>query len=267
MHQFWRYSNRLTIFLTLRLLQSPEAKHLEMKRFIARSCLDYQEHGMLESDFYWLFDNKDRRYVAYCDLSSEPGSAWTLVMSWNRANKDLPQFQRKSFLDDAPINHNTPNWYSYRQTLERMKNIRSRSSHWRATCSFNSKRVIDYRDYMRGKFSDFDIMTFLGDGKCQPVEYVNIRGHAAGSGTTAQFWQMLNSYILHINSESTGCGFKPNIGAIPSEDNFGYYGSPNSNFRCTTSDDSTTQWWFVGYLAKAWVKITLPSQHTTFLGS
>ena len=146
MHQFWRYSNRLTIFLTLRLLQSPEAKHLEMKGFIARSCLDYLEHGMLESDFYWLFDNKDRRYVAYCDLSSEPGSAWTLVMSFNRANKDLPQFQRKSFLDDTPINHNTPNWYSYHQTLERMKNIRSRSSHWRATCSFNSKRVIDYRD-------------------------------------------------------------------------------------------------------------------------
>ena len=132
-----------------------------------------------------------------------------------------------------------------------MKNIRSRSSHWRAACSFNSKRVIDYRDYMRGKFSDFDIMTFLEDGKCQPVEYVNIGGHAAGSGTTAQFWQMLNSYILHINSESTGCGFKPNIGAIPSEDNFGFYGSPNSNFRCTASDDSTTQWWFGGYLAKA----------------
>ena len=202
------------------------------------------------------------------------GLLWPLI--WARFSldashvleqKDLPQFQRKSFLDDAPINHNTPNWYSYRQTLERMKNIRSRSSHWRATCSFNSKRVIDYRDYMRGKFSGFDIMTFLGDGKCQPVEYVNIRGHASGSGTTAQFWQMLNSYILHINSESTGCGFKPNIGAIPSEDNFGFYSSPNSNFRCTTSDDSTTQWWFGGYLAKAWVKITLPSQHPTFLGS
>ena len=83
---------------------------------------------MFESDCYWLFDNKDRRYVAYCDLSSEPGSAWTLVMSWDRTNKNLPQFQRKTFLEDAPINHNTPNWNSFRQTLERMKNIRSRSS-------------------------------------------------------------------------------------------------------------------------------------------
>ena len=158
-----------------------------MKGFIAWSCLDYLEHGVFESDCYWLFDNKDRRYVAYCDLSSEPGSAWTLVMSWDRTNKNLPQFQRKTFLEDAPINHNTPNWNFFRQTLERMKNIRSRSSHWRATCSFNSKQVLDYRDYIRGKFNDFDIMTFLGDGKCQPVEFVNIRWHAAGSGTTAQF--------------------------------------------------------------------------------
>ena len=73
MHQFWRYSNRLTIFLILRLLQSSEAKHLEMKGFIARSCLDYLEHGMLESDFYWLFDNKDRRYVTSHLSQVQPG--------------------------------------------------------------------------------------------------------------------------------------------------------------------------------------------------
>ena len=175
---------------------------------------------MFQNGFYWLFDDQNQRYVAYCDLSSEPGTAWTLVASWNKASKGLPHIWYKTLLQDTPVKHNTPNWNVYRQTLARMKSLRSRSTHWRATCSFNLMKAIDYRDYLRGKFSDFDIMTFLGVGKCFPVEYVNIRGHAAGSGTTAQFWQIYNVNFLHIDSGKSGCGFKPNAGAVPSEDNF-----------------------------------------------
>ena len=190
----------MALILIVVLFQSPKAIHLEMKGFIARSCLDYLRHGVFESDFYWLFDSQDKRYVAYCDLSSEPGAAWTLVMSWNRASNALPYFRSKTFLQDAPINHKTPNWNSYRQTLARMKTLRSQSKYWRATCSYNRmEQKIDYRDYLRGKFSDFDIMTSIGHGKCFPVDYVNIRGHAAGSGTTVQFWQGQNYYLSHIN--------------------------------------------------------------------
>ena len=170
-------------------------------------------------------------------------------MSWNRASKNVPQIQIKTFLQDAPINQNTPNWSLYRQTLARMKSLRSRSTHWRATCSFNLMKAIDYRDYVRGKFSDFDIMSFLGNGKCFPVEYVNIRGHAAGPGTTMRFWQVQDTYGLCTDSYYSGCGFKPKAGAVPSEDNFGYYGTINTNFRCTAGDDATTQWWFGGYLS------------------
>lgn len=225
--------------------------HLEMKGFIARSCLDYLEHGVFENGFYWLFDGQDQGYVAYCDLSSEPGAAWTLVMSWNKASKDLPQFRSKTLLQDAPINHKTPNWNAYRQTLARMKHVRGRSTYWRATCSFNIvQEQIDYRDYLRGKFSNFDIMAYLGHGQCFPVDYVNIRGHAAGSGTTARFWQVHNTYMLHIDSSHTGCGFVPTAGAAPSEDNFGFYHDVNTGFRCTTGPYSTTQFWFGGYLAE-----------------
>ena len=210
---------------------------------------------MFKNGFYWLFDNQKKRYVAYCDLSSEPGAAWTLVVSWNRASRSLPHFRTKTFLQNAPINQNTPNWNAYRQSLAQMKSLRSRSTHWRATCSFNQpsfqnlQKPIDYRDYIRGKFSDLDFMKFLGYGHCFPVEYVNIRGHAAGSGTTVQFWQLQNSYFPHVDSSFSGCEFKPNSGAVPSEDNFGYYHTFNSNFRCTLGDDATTQWWFGGYLA------------------
>ena len=104
--------------------------------------------------------------------------------------KNLPQFRSKSFVQDAPVNENTPNWYSYRQTLTRMKNIRGRSTHWRATCSFNQVEAIDYRDYIRGRFRDFDIMAFSGKGVCFPVEYVDIRGSTAGKGTTLPFFRV-----------------------------------------------------------------------------
>ena len=230
-------------------LQSLDVIHVEKNVFIPRSCLDYLQHGNLENGYYWLFDDQDQRYMAYCDLSSEPSSAWTLVMSWNRGSKSLPQFRSKTFLQDAPINHNTPNWDSFRQTLARMKSVRSRSTHWRATCTFNIPQNLDYRDYIRGKFSDLDVMTFLGSGRCFPVEYVNIRGHAAGPGTTVQFWQVQDTYCLTTDSSVSGCAFKAKSGAVPSEDNFGFYGIINSKFRCTMGDDSTTQWWFGGYLA------------------
>ena len=35
-----------------------------------------------------------------------------------------------------------------------------------------------------------------------------------------------------------------NQGSVGSEDNFGFYGAPNVNFRCTADDGDTTQWWF-----------------------
>ena len=219
------------------------------------SCLDYLKNGNIENGFYVLLDFLDNTYyVAYCDLSSEPGAAWTLVTSWSLMYKDLPQFKSKAFTQDAPINNNTPNWNIYRQTLARMKTLRRESTHWRATCSFNLvEQKIDYRDYLRGKFSDFDIMAYLGHGKCISVDYVNIRGHAAGSGTTVRFWQKQNDAILHIDSnQPDSCDFKPNAGSVPQEDNFGFYGKINRNFRCTMGSDQTTNWWFGGYLY-AWL--------------
>ena len=59
---------------------------------------------------------------------------------------------------------------------------------------------------------------------------------------------MQNTYMLTTDSSVTGCGFVASAGAVPSEDNFGYYGTINTNFRCTMADDSSTQWWFGGYL-------------------
>ena len=130
-------------------------------------------------------------------------------------------------------------------TLDKMNHVKSQSTHWRVTCSFPTHGV-DYTDYVRAKFGDFDIMTFVGAGVCKKVEYVNIRGHRCAH-CTSKWWQQ-PTYAAHIDSTSPGCNLDAKLGSTTSEDNFGYYyGGINSKFRCTSGRTSTTNWWFGGY--------------------
>ena len=90
-------------------------------------------------------------------------------------------------------------------------------------------KCIDFRDYLRGNFNDFNIFSFVGTGVCKKMEYVNIRGHV-GTDVTARFSQELSEYTLHIDtpSGSNNCQFNPKAGAVSSEDNFGWYGNSAS---------------------------------------
>ncbi|XP_068730193.1 uncharacterized protein [Montipora capricornis] len=208
------------------------------------SCVDYLKHGDSKCGIYKLFDTSGNSFPAYCDFQSEPGSAWTLVMSWSHSRRSLAPFSTNQFNFDAPVNENAQNWNLYRLSLARIRSLQSHSTHWRATCCFPTHGV-DYRDYVRGNFKDFDIVDYRGSGDCKKVEFVNIRGHV-GMHVTATFFQ--TSSLLHINSPSTNCQFNPSAGSVASEDNFGASGSSNSAFRCTHNDTSTTQWWFGSHL-------------------
>ena len=99
---------------------------------------------------------------------------------------------------------------------------------------------------MRGSFAEADIFTFIGAGQCLKTELVNIRG-IIGIHKKVRFWQVLNSYMAHIDSSVKGCSFDSSATSVGSEDNFGYYGTINPKFTCTESDKSTTQWWFGSY--------------------
>ena len=177
-------------------------------------------------------------------MTSEAGSAWTLVMSYALKNKDMKQ-AREVMQHNAPLNEHSPNWNLYRMSLAQMTHLKSQSTHWRTTCSFPAYKV-DYTDYVRAKFTDFDILTFSGDGICKKVEYVNIRGHQCAQ-CTSKWWQ--GRYGLHTDSSQTGCQFVPIQGSISSENNFGSYSrSFNKKFRCSAGPLSTTNWWFGGYL-------------------
>ena len=214
--------------------------------FPSLSCLDYLKQGISLCGIYKLFDSSGNSFPAYCDFHSEHGTAWTLVMSWSHAHRALPSIGKTPFKYNAPVNENAQNWKLYRLGLSRMKSLQSHSTHWRATCGYPTYGV-DFRDYVRGNFSDFDVVDYLGSGECKKVEFVNIRGHI-GIHVTASFWQRTGYSVAHINSPSTECAFNPSSGATSSEDNFGSHKDFNTLFRCTKNDESTTQWWFGGHL-------------------
>ncbi|XP_068728640.1 uncharacterized protein, partial [Montipora capricornis] len=208
-------------------------------------CLDYLRHGVSKCGIYKLFDSSGNSFPAYCDFQSELGSAWTLVMSWSHSRRGLVPFRNTPFKFDAPVNENAQNWNLYRLSLALMRSLKSHSTHWRATCSFPIHGV-DYRDYVRGNFKDFNIVDFLGSCECKKVEFGNIRGHV-GMHVTVSFWQKTNSWLLHISTPNN-FQFKPSAGSVSSEDNFGGYWASNPAFRCSENDASTAQWWFGGHL-------------------
>ena len=90
--------------------------------------------------------------------------------------------------------------------------------------------------------SEVDILTLNGSKLCRKVEYVNIRGHY-GMNITVRFWQK-TGMTFHIDSSAEPCDFTARDGSRSDEDNFGYYITINSKFRCTESDKSTTQYWY-----------------------
>ena len=119
-------------------------------------------------------------------------------MSWANKYRALSAFRSNAFKKNAPVNENSLIWNMYRLSLTRMRSLQAHSTHWRATCNYPTHGV-DFTDYVRGNFKDFNIVEYLNDGKpCRKVELVNIRGHM-GIHLTARFWQS-NSYLLHMDS-------------------------------------------------------------------
>ena len=159
----------------------------------AKSCLDLRKQGITTNGFYEIYDASGRDPCkptkVYCDMTSEPCMVWTLIESWTKGNRSLPAFRSDVYSVDSPVNYDAPNWYAYRMTHYQMNSLKKCSTHWRATCSF-PKYGVDYRDYVRGNFKDFDIMTFIGSDQCKKVDYVNIRGHKS-SNTEVEFWETL----------------------------------------------------------------------------
>ncbi|XP_058961655.2 uncharacterized protein [Pocillopora verrucosa] len=213
-----------------------------------RSCKEARQLiSKPASGYFYIQDNNCHEFKVYCDFTSEPGWAWTLVMSESLQNVGEP-FTRRGLFKNEPMNPDVPNWEAYRLQLDRMKGLRSESTHWRITCSLNLASVVDYRDYVRAKFKDFDLLTHKDGGSktCELVDYIDVHGHNCKNCTAV--WYQARDYILTHKSNETLCDFAGAPGSIQvgvhSEQNFGRYAFYNPNFRCTSNNSATTNYWF-----------------------
>ena len=154
------------------------------------------------------------------------------------------------FYDDyQAISGDAPNWQAYLVKRPYLLWLRDHSTHWRATCRYNTDGIV-YTDYLRASLKDFDIIRNVPTVKdvCRPYEYVNIRGNECVN-CTARTWYKKGDYPLHIDSYlQDGCDFDGSKidAALNFEDNFGWYDEINPKFRCTSSENDTTQIWIGG---------------------
>ena len=112
-------------------------------------------------------------YQTFCDFTSENGFVWTLLESFSFAKKSY--FKVKPFFKDYPVNHNSFKWNKFRLSLPIMNSTLSNSTHFRATCNFNTDGLVT-TDYLRAKTTDLNIL-LLNSGLCVKMEYINIRGY------------------------------------------------------------------------------------------
>jgi len=209
------------------------------------SCLAYLSNS--SSGIYTIFTSKYNKLNVYCDMTTESGMVWTLIESFALSHKE--KYTDKNFPENFQINENNFNWIDYRLSLSNMQHINSHSSHWRATCCYEADGLVT-TDYLRGKKSDVDIMSYSGSG-CQRVEYINVREMNCSDCTT----HIRQDKPTHIYVDSTGgkyygCDINFRTGSnyvagLPTNycENFGYYGVTNAAHRCTANSFSTTQWW------------------------
>ena len=208
---------------------------------LLKTCEAHWNEGKRNSSTYRISVDNANSFNVFCDFTSEIGWAWTLVMSQSHQNRAMPQFRDKALLEDAPLNQDSPNWESYRLSLGRMTYIgESGSSRWRITCSYPTHGV-DYRDYVGVSLTEMNPLNFTGDGKCVRVVHLDVRGHRC-RGCTSGWWS--NPWPLHLDSSLALCEFGRANGSVAAEDNFGYYQNTNDNFRCSSSNASTTNFWF-----------------------
>ena len=207
------------------------------------SCkqLQLQAKKPKKSTVYTLYDPASNSFCeTFCDLTSETGFVWTLFESFSLANKN--GFKAQPFFQDYPVSQNSFKWNKFRLSPI-MNSTLSHSTHFRGTCNFNTEGLAT-TDYLRAKTTDLNILQ-LNSYPCVKMEYIYIRGYDCYN-CTAQIGQGINSH-LHTDS---GYNVKPcqftsaRDSSVTAEDNFGYYNKINPLHRCTSGNDSTTQWWF-----------------------
>jgi hypothetical protein len=177
-------------------------------------------------------------------MESEPGSVWTLIMSFARENKDVDSFRSKALYEPSPENGGIPNWTKYRTSNGLMYIIKNTTTHWRVTCSFPQYGVNISTDYVRAAFADFDITGEFWR-ECKKVSHISVMGQSCSECTA--HWSQGNGSSPHIAAvdEKDVCDIKSDKSG---NNYFGAYEKYSAIFRCTENATSTTNYWFGSYV-------------------
>lgn len=208
------------------------------------SCLDVKtKQPLAASGVYTIHDTiSGSSFQTYCDFSSEPNFVWTLIESFAFSN--FWYFRYQPFDDDFPRNEaSPPNWSDFRLAKTSMLFVRNQgTTHFRATCDFEKDSSDINADYLRGKITTLDILSWTPySNECILYERVLVAGVGC-EDCTADTWT--GGYHLHLEDNSCKLSEMFNSVPDPRREYFGYYGNEvNAQHQCVMSDASTTQWW------------------------
>ena len=229
----------------------------------SQSCLEIAraQKAPLKNRYYLIYNDNScnqgypRHFFVYCDFTSQPGYAWTLIESFSRDNRYHNSINH-AFTGDYSVNSDSPDqhWALYRMSRSRMLSIYNRDRSltsqplWRATCNFASlPRPFppSPTDIIYSSFTNVDILNFFS-GRCVTLDYANICGSVGKSSSYFLYADRLTHLYIPAFYSASVCG-KRILGGNGWDhiwdEYFGAYDSYNAGFSCTKSGNSTTNWW------------------------
>ena len=135
-----------------------------------KSCRGYGNESRVPGN-YTLIDGDLRPFQVFCDFDTNSSMTWTLILSYKLKYKI--EFIRTPLSADSPKNQNEPSWSRYRLSKSAMESIQKDSVQWRLTCRYETDGVV-YTDYLRALDKEANILTFMGNGECVKMEFINI---------------------------------------------------------------------------------------------
>ena len=217
------------------------------------TCLDYWPKHVVKpiSGKYTIVDWNTTSYEVFCDFDSEEGVAWTLFESFDVNH--MRHLRGKPFTMDFARKRHYLNWELFRLPRSVMIEISSRSTFWRATCSYSAYGV-DFRDYIRVRLLIMNPLEYSSLKDCLTMDYLDIKGLSC-KNCTLHFYQAANGMLKLKPAKSPSaskCTFDTT--SIKHRCNSGkghasILGAYNMTcldpkYRCTEKTTSTTEFWF-----------------------
>ena len=213
------------------------------------SCADIlsSQASILANGEYTISTTTESSLPVYCAFDYSNNYAWTLIESGTLTaynNGDLDY----ALTENAPQNEYSPNSSKssiYRMSKENQLSIKNNSQYLLSTCEFVIDQTVDYwLINLTSNALEYDIWNDLFSYGCLTSESVNIVGYSCSSDKTVGVSQTYETEHLHIEGDDSTCECSDSL-TVSFDDNdyFGDYLFFNTDFGCSKSSSSTTQWW------------------------